>query len=166
MDTNEKHGKKLDRNYTSWKQHFTKQLLFGHLPPISILIHVRRTRYAGQCWRSNAELKSDVFLWTTTHRHKLSPFWSIRFCLLSCKLQLGTVKQCSTLTQFGNCMLYCLLFSPEAPIRRLQSVWQLIWEQCREFENSWKSSMLIPKVQPLGSFTLIILIKKNSRIRC
>ena len=65
--------KKLDGNYTrmlrailneSWRQHPTKQQLFGHLPPISKTIQVRRTRHAGHCWGSRDELISDVLLWT------------------------------------------------------------------------------------------------------
>ena len=51
---------KLDGNYTRilcatlnkfWKQHPTKQKLYGHLPPITKVIQVRRTRHAGHCWR-------------------------------------------------------------------------------------------------------------------
>ena len=34
----------------SWKQHTTKQQLYGHLPPISQTISVRRTRHAQHCW--------------------------------------------------------------------------------------------------------------------
>ena len=61
--------KKLDSNYTrmlrailnkSWRQHLTKQQLYGHLPPITKTIKVRRTRHAGHCWRSRDELISDV----------------------------------------------------------------------------------------------------------
>ena len=61
--------KKLDGNYTrilrailnmSWKQHSTKQRLYGHLPPITKTIQVRRTRHAGHCWRSNDEHISDI----------------------------------------------------------------------------------------------------------
>ena len=61
--------KKLDGNYTrmlrailnkSWRQHPTKQQLYGHLPTITKTIKVRRTRRAGQCWRSRDELVSDV----------------------------------------------------------------------------------------------------------
>ena len=68
--------KKLDGTYTrmlravlnkSWKQHPTKQQLYGHLPPISQTIRERRTRHAGHCWRSKDELISDVLLWTPTH---------------------------------------------------------------------------------------------------
>ena len=66
--------KKIDSNYTwmlrailnkSWRQHPTKQQLYGHLPLITKTIKVRRTRHAGHCWRSKDELKSDVLLWTS-----------------------------------------------------------------------------------------------------
>ena len=65
--------KKLDRNYTrmlravlnkSWRQHPTRHQLYGHLPPITKTIQVRRTSHAGHCWRSKDELISDVLLWT------------------------------------------------------------------------------------------------------
>ena len=68
--------KKLDDNYTrmltailnkSWRQHPTRHQLFGHLPPITKTIQVRRTRHAGHCWRSKDELISDVLLWTSTY---------------------------------------------------------------------------------------------------
>ena len=68
--------KKLDSNYTrmlrailnkSWRQHPTRHQLYGHLPPITKTIQVRRTRHAGHCWRSRDELISDVLLWTPTH---------------------------------------------------------------------------------------------------
>ena len=64
--------KKVDGNYTrmlrailnkSWRQHPTRHQLFGHLPPITKTIQVRRTRHAGHCWRSREELISDVLLW-------------------------------------------------------------------------------------------------------
>ena len=63
--------KKLDGNYTrmlrsvlnkSWRQHPTRHQLYGHLPPITKTIQVRRTRHAGHCWRSKDELISDVLL--------------------------------------------------------------------------------------------------------
>jgi len=53
----------------SWKQHPTKKQLYGHLPPISQTIKVRRARHAGHCWRSKDELVSDVLLWRPTHGH-------------------------------------------------------------------------------------------------
>ena len=51
----------------SWRQHATKYQLYGHLPPITKTIQVRRTRHAGHCWRSRDELISDVLLWTPTY---------------------------------------------------------------------------------------------------
>ena len=65
--------KKVDGNYTrmlrailnkSWRQHPTKHQLYGHLPPITKTIKVRRTRHAGHCWRSKDGLISDVLLRT------------------------------------------------------------------------------------------------------
>ena len=41
--------------------------LYGHLPPITKTIQVRRTRHAGHCWRSKDELISDVLLWTPAY---------------------------------------------------------------------------------------------------
>ena len=51
----------------SWRQHPTKQQLYGHQPPIVKTIKIRRTRHAGHCWRSRDELISDVLLWTPLH---------------------------------------------------------------------------------------------------
>ena len=48
----------------SWRQHHTRHQLYGHLPPITKSIQVRRTRHAGHCWRSRDELISDVLQWT------------------------------------------------------------------------------------------------------
>ena len=68
--------KKLDGNYIrmlrailnkSWQQHPTRHQLYGHLPPITKTIQVRRTRHAGHCWRSRDELIRDVLLWIPTH---------------------------------------------------------------------------------------------------
>ena len=65
--------KRLDGNYTrmlrailnkSWRQYPTKHQLYGHQPPITKTIKVRRTRHAGHCWRCRDELISDVLLWT------------------------------------------------------------------------------------------------------
>ena len=50
----------------SWWQHPSRHQLYGHLPPITKTIQVRRTRHAGHCWRSKGELISDVLLWTPT----------------------------------------------------------------------------------------------------
>ena len=68
--------KKLDGNYTrmlrailnkSWRQHPTRQQLYGQFPPIRKTIQVRRTRHAGHCWRSQDELISDLLLWTPAY---------------------------------------------------------------------------------------------------
>ena len=68
--------KKLDGYYTrilrailitSWRQHPTKQQLYGHQPSITKTIKVRRTRHVGHCWISRDELISDVLQWTTAH---------------------------------------------------------------------------------------------------
>ena len=61
--------KKLGGNYTrmlrailncSWRQHLTKQQLYGHLPPITKTIQIRRTIHAGHSWRNKDDLISDV----------------------------------------------------------------------------------------------------------
>ena len=71
-----KRFEKIDGKYTrmlreilkkSWRQHFTKHQLYGHLPPITKTIQVRWTRHAGYYWRSRDELISDVPLWTPTY---------------------------------------------------------------------------------------------------
>ena len=68
--------KKLDGNYTrmlrailnkSWRQHPTRHQLYGHLPPITKTIQVRRTRHAGHCWRSKDGPISEVLLWTPAY---------------------------------------------------------------------------------------------------
>ena len=68
--------KNLDVNYTrmlrailnkSWRQHSTRHQLYGHQPPITKTIQVRRTRHVGHCWRSRDELINDVLLWTLTY---------------------------------------------------------------------------------------------------
>ena len=69
--------KKLDDNHTImlleilnkfWRQHPTKQLLYGHLLSIKKTIQVRQTRHVEHCWRSKAELISDILLWIHSHR--------------------------------------------------------------------------------------------------
>ena len=51
----------------SWRQHPTRHQLYGHLPPVTKTIQVRRTRHAGHCWRSRDELIRDILLWTPKH---------------------------------------------------------------------------------------------------
>ena len=66
--------KKLDGNYTkmlrailnkSWRRHPTNQQPYSHLPPITKTTLVRRTKHAGQCWRSKDELITDELRWTS-----------------------------------------------------------------------------------------------------
>ena len=64
--------KKKKKNSSSqlglvWRQHPTRHQLYGHLPSITKIIRVRRTRYAGHWWGSRDELISDVLLWTPTY---------------------------------------------------------------------------------------------------
>ena len=68
--------KRLDSNYTrmlqvilnrSWRHHPTKQQMYGHLPPITKTIKIKRTRHAGHCWRSRDERIRDVLLCNPTH---------------------------------------------------------------------------------------------------
>ena len=71
--------KKIDGNCTSmlrvilsksWKQHPTKQQLYGHMLPISKTIPIRRTRHAGFCWWScKNELITNVLLWAPSYGH-------------------------------------------------------------------------------------------------
>ena len=65
--------KKLDGNLLrailnkSWRQQPTNQQLYGHLPPITKTIQIRRTRHVRHCWRSRDEHVSDVLMWTPSH---------------------------------------------------------------------------------------------------
>ena len=56
----------------SWRQHPTKQQLYGHPP-----IQVRRTRHAGHCWRSRDVYISDIVLWTPSHGRAKTE-WPVR----------------------------------------------------------------------------------------
>ena len=65
--------KKLESYYTrmlwailnkSWRQNPSKQQLYGHLPPITKTIQVRRTGHAGHSWRNRDELISVILPWT------------------------------------------------------------------------------------------------------
>ena len=67
--------KRIDSNYIrmqlailnkSWC-HPPKLQMYGHLPPITKTIEVRRTRLAGHCWRSRDELICSVLLWDPSH---------------------------------------------------------------------------------------------------
>ena len=51
----------------SWRQHPTKQQLYGYQSPITKTINVRRSRHAGHSWRSRNKLISDLLQWTPTY---------------------------------------------------------------------------------------------------
>ena len=81
--------KKFESNYTrmlrtilnkSWRQHPTKQQLYGHLSPITKTIKVRRTWHAGHCWRSKDELISDVLLWTLSKAWRPARTYKQQLC--------------------------------------------------------------------------------------
>ena len=42
-------------------------ILYGHRPPITKTVRVRRTRHAGHRWRSKDELISNILQWTPSH---------------------------------------------------------------------------------------------------
>ena len=78
--------KKFDCNYTkilwavlnqSWRQHLTKQQLYGHLPPITKTIKVRRTRHMGHRWKSKDKLISNILQWTPSHG-RAKAGWPVR----------------------------------------------------------------------------------------
>ena len=64
----------------SWQQHPKRHQLYGHLPPITKTIQVRRTRHTGHCWRSRDELISDVLLWTPAARTYIQQLCEDRGC--------------------------------------------------------------------------------------
>ena len=73
--------KKLDSKYTrmlrailnkSWRQHPTKQQLYGHLPHTRKTIKVTRTRHAGHGWKGKEEIISDLLLWTPLHGREMA----------------------------------------------------------------------------------------------
>ena len=54
-------------NFDYSTQKDCRQQLYGHLPPITKTIQVRRTRHAGHCWGSRDELINDIFQWTPAY---------------------------------------------------------------------------------------------------
>ena len=78
-------------------QHPTRHQLYGHLPPITKTIQVRRTTHAWHCWRSSDELISDVLLWTPEQKqddqleHTYSSYVRIRDVVLKTCLGRWTI---------------------------------------------------------------------------
>ena len=63
---------RLDGTYTrllmcvkniSWKNHPTKEQIYGELPPISTTVARRRAIFAGHCYRCKDQAISDILLW-------------------------------------------------------------------------------------------------------
>ena len=50
-----------------WKQHITKQELYGHLSLISQTIRVNQLKHAGHWWRNKDQLLSDILFWNSAH---------------------------------------------------------------------------------------------------
>ena len=95
--------KKLDGYYTrmlrailnkSWRQHPTKQQLYGHLPPIAKTIKIRRNRHAGEVETSSLEMYSCGPLHMAEQRqdNQLEPTYSrfVRIRNVTCRNQ-GTI---------------------------------------------------------------------------
>ena len=64
--------KRLDGVYTrllmrvkhlSWKQHPTKNIIYGDLPPVSNIVRSKRVQFAGHCFRATSEIISPLVLW-------------------------------------------------------------------------------------------------------
>ena len=64
--------KRLDGVYTrllmrvkhlSWKQHPTKNIIYGDLPPVSSIVRSKRVQFAGHCFRATSEIISPLVLW-------------------------------------------------------------------------------------------------------
>ena len=70
MDSNKTAGEEARRQLHKNAASILEQVLAAtphKTPTVRPPIQVRRTRHAGHCWRSRAELISDVLLWTPTH---------------------------------------------------------------------------------------------------
>ena len=64
--------KRLDGTYTrllmrvqhlSWKNHPTKQMIYGTIPSVSTIVKSRRVQFAGHCFRAENEIISSLLLW-------------------------------------------------------------------------------------------------------
>ena len=71
--------KRLDGTYTrllmrvqhlSWKNHPTKQLIYGKIPPVSTIVKSRRVQFAGHCFRAENEIISTLLLWKPSRSNR------------------------------------------------------------------------------------------------
>ena len=127
---------------------------------------------------------NDIFPWHQQINQTLKYSLFIYFKLLISRMQfvcllhiLSTVQQIRVswalagrktapwnnylLEKIGKSMLYWLVFTAKAPVRRFHSVSVSTRGQCKRFEISWLNPLVITKVSPLGSLTLVVLIKKE-----
>lgn len=51
----------------SWREHPTKEQLYGPIPAISKILREHQMRFAGHCWRARQELASELLMWSPTH---------------------------------------------------------------------------------------------------
>ena len=86
--------KKLDGNYTrmlrailnkSWRQHPTKQQLYGHVLPVTKTIKIRRTRLTGHYCRCREKAHEwctpvDPFRWMSKGRTSSSNLYTAALC--------------------------------------------------------------------------------------
>ena len=147
----------------SWRQHPTKHQLYGHLPPITKTIQVRRTRHAGHCWRSKDELTSDVLLWTAHMaeqkqddqlEHTYSSYVRIRDVVLkSCQRRWTIGKSGERVS--GISVLAARHDDDDDGFSRIKCI-HLVWKwdvlNCNTENNFTKRVQLTPKL--FGSVTV------------
>ena len=54
----------------SCKEHSTKIRIYGNIPPLTSIIRIRITRFAGHCYRSEEDIVKYVLLWMPNHGTK------------------------------------------------------------------------------------------------
>ena len=76
-----RHEIRLDVIYTpllmrvqnlSWKNHPTKQQIYGNIPSVSTTVKARRVQFAGHCCRAEKEVISTLILWKPSQSRGLS----------------------------------------------------------------------------------------------
>ena len=131
-----------------WQQHFTKQQLHRHLPPILKPIQVRRTRRVGHCWKSKDEFISDVLLWTSTYGNDRIGRPARTYLHQLCEDTGCSLEGCREWWMIGTdgerSLNYC--------IRVILNV-----SECSSFITSKIESILSPSVRPCVSSLVSLL---------
>ena len=139
----------------SWKQHPTKQQLYGHLPPISKTIQVRQTRHIEHCRRSKNKLISDVLIWTPTHGHtSLGTMddrngWQENVRELCCYCNLIMIILSSLFTfYYFSCYFLIILFILLSYFNSysISSIFKnkkFAFNKCKSFKLSWQKIITI-----------------------